>query len=173
MRKTLQTAALIASVALPLQSLAGEPFGRLFFTPAQRSALDAGKQIRTQKASPAPEARSPREITLSGVVTRSDGDSTVWINGIALDKRSSGVSARTTGSDPAAAEVRLAGARNSVRMRVGQHLESSSGRIAERYSQTAQAGKKVDPNLTAKEANAEGKPPPATADAVRASAPEN
>lgn len=111
-----------------------EPLGRLFFTPAQRNALDAGKHVRTSQISPASAVRVPREVTLNGVVTRSDGESTVWVNGRALDKRpASGVSATASGSDPAAARVKLGGASNTVKMRVGQRLQRSTGKIAEPY----------------------------------------
>ena len=151
MRRAFLTSVLIASVVIPLQGIADEPFGRLFFTPAQRNALDAGKQVRTRKAPSTPAMRGPREVTLNGVVTRSDGESTVWINGMALDKRNSGVSVRTTVSDPAAAEVRQTGARGSVRMRVGQRLESSSGRVSEPYATAATARPAASPKLVTTE----------------------
>lgn len=114
---------------------AAEPMGRLFFTPAQRSALDAGKAIATPKSSRAPAAPpGPREVTLNGVVTRSDGESTVWVNGHALDSTAlPGVSATASGSDPAAARVKMRGTRGTVQLRVGQRLERATGAIAEPY----------------------------------------
>lgn len=134
MRKALCVAVLVAGSILPAAGLATEPLGRLFFTPEQRVALDAGKQIRTPRSSRALSVRDPREVTLNGVVTRSDGDSTVWVNGRALDKQpASGISATASGSDPAAARVKVRGARNTVQMRVGQQLDPVSGKVLESY----------------------------------------
>ena len=111
-----------------------EPLGRLFFTQAQRNALDAGKHVRTSQISPASAVRVPQEVKLNGVVTRSDGESTVWVNGRALDKRpDSGVNATASGSDPATARLKLGAARNPVRLRVGQRLDRGTGKIAEPY----------------------------------------
>ena len=134
MRKAVSVAALVASLIVPATGKTVEPLGRLFFTPAQRSSLNAGKLIGTPRSSLAPAVLGPREVTLNGVVTRSDGESTVWINGRSLDRRpASGVSATASGSDPAAARVKLGGAPNAVKMRVGQRLQRSSGKIAEPY----------------------------------------
>ena len=56
--------------------LAADSLGRLFFTPAQRNVLDAGKSLG--KAAPVvPVAPGPRNVFLSGVVTRSDAERTV------------------------------------------------------------------------------------------------
>lgn len=125
------------------EAVAAESLGRLFFTPAQRSALDGGKRIGEPRVKRAPAPRGPRELKLDGVVTRSDGESTIWVNGRALDKRpasgrpASGISATTSSSDPAAARVKLGSARNAVQMRVGQRLERSTGKIAEPYESVA------------------------------------
>lgn len=139
MKLRLQLLALTAA-SLPWWPMhAAEPMGRLFFTPAQRSALDAGKAIATPKSSRAPSVPpGPREVTLNGVVTRSDGESTVWVNGRALDGNAlPGVSATASGSDPAAARVKLRGTRGTVQLRVGQRLERATGAIAEPYESVA------------------------------------
>lgn len=173
MRRAFLTSVLIASVVIPLQGIADEPFGRLFFTPAQRNALDAGKQVRTRKAPSTPAMRGPREVTLNGVVTRSDGESTVWVNGTTLDKRNSGVSARAISTDPAAAELRVTGARNSVRMRVGQHLDTSNGSVGERYAQTGQARQASAPDMAAKDNGAKTKLPFTASEAAHDAASGN
>ena len=81
MKKALAVAVLVAGSIMPAAGMAAEPLGRLFFTPEQRAALDAGKLIQAPRSSRVPAARGPREVTLNGVVTRSDGESTVWVNG--------------------------------------------------------------------------------------------
>ena len=70
---------------------AEEELGRLFFTPERRQALDRQRQFNIEE--------KPQEIpedatfTINGVVTRSSGKRTVWINGVAQNdnERPSGV----------------------------------------------------------------------------------
>jgi hypothetical protein len=96
--------ALIGVLALPLPTLAqGGPvvgaappvhFGRLFTTPAERERLDAmrlsGGQVASApampvpavpgEAAPLPPPPPPQPVTLNGVVQRSGGASTIWVN---------------------------------------------------------------------------------------------
>lgn len=141
MRRATILFALIAALAAPV-AVAVEPLGRLFFTPAQRSALDAGKRLAT---SPAPAAskraapRGPGSITLSGVVRRSDGEYTVWVNGRAVGKGGPpGVSAAPSANHPSAARVNLRGTNDPVELRVGQQLKRSTGKVLEAYQSSAE-----------------------------------
>jgi hypothetical protein len=123
---------LVIAVTLPwCATVAAEPLGRLFFTPAQRNTLDAGKQLATsRKAAPS----GPPAATLNGVVTRSDGESTIWVNGHAVSGNGTpAVNASASASDPAAARVELRGARNPVRLKVGQRFDRSTGKVKESY----------------------------------------
>jgi hypothetical protein len=123
-----------------------EPLGRLFFTPSQRAALDAGKQISKPRTVRAVAPRRPRAVMLNGVVTRSDGESAVWINGHeAGSKTISGVRASTSATDPTSAQLRVGGARKSVRLRVGQKLDPASGNILERYESAVSSTAAVVP----------------------------
>ena len=122
-----------------------EPWGRLFFTPSQRAALDAGKQVSKPSTVRAAAPRAPRAVMLNGVVTRSDGESAVWINGHeAGGKIVSGVSASTFASDPTSAQLRVGGGQKSVRMRVGQQLDPISGKVLEPYELPAPSATVVD-----------------------------
>ena len=161
------TATALLMLALLAPSLhAAEPLGRLFFTPAQRNTLDAGKQLdRPKKAGPS--VRGPRSVTLNGIVTRSDGESTVWVNGRALDGRTAtGVSSTASGSDPAAARVKVRGARNTVQMRVGQRLERSTGRITEPYESNVNQTEAATPSGKDGEVEAGRKQTPSTPEAA-------
>lgn len=131
--------ALIAALVAPGASGA-ETLGRLFFTPAQRSELDAGKRLSASPAASRPAApRGPGSITLSGVVRRSDGEYTVWVNGRAVGKGGpSGVSAAPSTKHRSAARVNVRGTSNPVELRVGQQLRRSTGKIVETY-QTSSA----------------------------------
>ena len=79
MARCLAAAVLLASAHAGAQA----PLGRLFFTPEERAALDAGRPLHAE-----PEVQTditPRR--LDGIVRRSDGHSTVWINGAAEQRR--------------------------------------------------------------------------------------
>jgi hypothetical protein len=99
---------------------AEEPLGRLFFTPQQRAALDAGRrltQAKPQTATNLQRPRAPREIMLNGIVTRSDGQEIVWVNGKPLEKQSAG--RRVKVKDPSTATIQV-GSDQTVELRVGQ-----------------------------------------------------
>ena len=144
MRHFLLSVAVLAIASFIPASAVSETLGRLFFTPEQRNALDAGKRVQGPRPS-GPEIRAPRSVTLNGVVTRSDGESTVWVNGRALTERAtSGVSATAT-TDSSAAKVKVGGVRNPVRIRVGQRLDVGTGKIAEPYESRVSPVKTATP----------------------------
>lgn len=104
----------------------GGELGRLFFTPEQRALLDL-----TRRAQPgAAQADDSYDgLTLSGVVTRSDGKRMVWING-----RPQPVGeGLTNGRSPASASIPLPGGEGKVRLKVGQTLDPTSGKVEEGY----------------------------------------
>ena len=69
-----------ALLVLVAQSALAQELGRLFFTPEQRAALDARRKARVPDKPAAPMVVSPT-TRLDGYVKRSDGRSTVWMNG--------------------------------------------------------------------------------------------
>jgi len=87
-----------------------EELGRLFFTPAQRQQLE----LATQKA-PAP-ADTPRAITVNGIVQKTGGKRTVWLNGTAQEANAD--MARTPESEP----LTLHGISSPVSVKVGQRV---------------------------------------------------
>ena len=132
MRKALCVATLVAGSIIPGTSMAAEPLGRLFFSPAQRSILDAGKYLATQAPVVVP---APRTIHLSGVVTRSDSENTVWINGTAYHNASpDGVQVKTDRAAPESTAIRVPSKASSTRVKVGQRLDLNSGRIEEDFT---------------------------------------
>jgi hypothetical protein len=77
-------AALLAVACLLAVPTAGaQELGRLFFTPEQRAALDARRRARVPDKPAAQTVVSPT-TRLDGYVQRSDGPSTVWVNGEGL-----------------------------------------------------------------------------------------
>lgn len=113
-----------------------EPLGRLFFTPAQRAVLDAARLQDRATDVPPPAAR----VILNGVVTRSDGGATVWINNQphAGGDGPPGVTVDATGQ----VGVKSAAGR-TVRLKVGQSLDPGSGKVDEAYRRPRPAGEKA------------------------------
>ena len=109
-----------------------EALGRLFYTPEQRAALNANIRSITDKPTEAiPIAPS---VTLSGVVTRSDGERTVWVDGRAYHKGNpDGVRVITNSANPAGAELKVRGVRKRRAVRVGQRLDPTTGTTSEPY----------------------------------------
>jgi hypothetical protein len=64
-------------------SLAAAPAdpGRLFYTPAQRAQLEAARVRNVTQDRQAEAALAPPPERFDGVVIRSDGASTLWVNG--------------------------------------------------------------------------------------------
>src|SRR4051812_38984966 len=116
-------------------SRAAEPLGRLFFTPAQRHIFDLGKQL---PSSPKAAPPGPQSTKLNGVVTRSDGETTVWINGHTIGKHDAPIKSTASATDPAAAHVELPDAKNGFKLKVGQRYVRSTGKIIESYQLSTQ-----------------------------------
>lgn len=113
--------------------------GRLFFTPVERAKLDARRLeaiANANRPAPPPVAEAPPKapqsqvLTLNGVVRRSDGESTVWINGKSVSRQSE-FGSRAVGEG--AVGVDLPGSGKRVRLKVGQSVESLSGVVEESY----------------------------------------
>jgi len=124
------------------QSAATAPMGRMFFTPAERAALDESR--RRPVPVPAPESEvlppAPSYVTLDGVVRRSDGATSIWLNSGLVEGRRTADGLEVTGPKSARAAgritVRVPQAGRSVDLRVGQQLEVTSGQVRERYQLT-------------------------------------
>lgn len=78
-------ALLLASWGATVQAQPTEALGTLFFNAAERRAI---VQARTVPSGPPP---APTLLSLSGMVVRKGGNSTVWINGQALAEGSAPV----------------------------------------------------------------------------------
>lgn len=114
--------------------------GRLFFTPEARARLD---ELRRRPPEPKVVARPeeppppvPEYVTVDGVVRRSDGASTVWINREPVygSRAESGIVVTPSrGATPADVTVQLPQIGRSVRLKVGQQLEVNSGEVKEAY----------------------------------------
>ncbi|HXU41641.1 MAG TPA: hypothetical protein VN675_04895 [Burkholderiales bacterium] len=121
---------LLAAASLALVPAArAQELGRLFFTPDQRTALDARRKARVPDKPAAAAVASPT-TRLDGYVKRSDGPSTVWVNGEGLletspDAPRIGATSRDDGR--VSVPVGESGAR--VGLKPGETLDRGSGEV--------------------------------------------
>jgi hypothetical protein len=115
---------------LPSPGYAEGSLGRLFYTPEQRARMDVARQhersIRIDEEESAPQSAN---ILLNGVITRSDGKSTVWINNRIQNEATQSATVGKGG------EVRIVtpGAKRAVPLKVGQSIDMNSGQVEEVY----------------------------------------
>ena len=115
-----RAALLLAALLLPPCAQAQE-IGRLFFTPEQRGALDARRRARVPDRPAATPILASPTTRLDGYVRRSQGPSTVWVNGASVDEASPGGDARVS------VPVGEGGAR--VRLKPGETLDRGTGEV--------------------------------------------
>lgn len=115
--------AAVAAMVAAAQVMAAEPLGKLFFTPEQRAVLERQRQLNL------PETRTLDEATVSldGVVTRSSGRSTVWVNGRPQNEntRDTGVTAAVSPRNPAQAVV-TPGEDPAASLKVGESINRAT-----------------------------------------------
>ena len=109
----------------------GQParhLGRLFSTPQERALLDArrdGSVIESQSAAPAtaaPPTTPPAPLLLNGVVQRSNGQTTVWLNDAPLAERDGKV------QPDRSVQLRLPSGKR-VTLKPGQSYDETTGAI--------------------------------------------
>jgi hypothetical protein len=118
--RLLAAAAALATLA-PAQ--AAEPLGRLFFTPERRAALERQRQYNIQ------ETRTVQGATmrLDGIVRRSSGHTTVWVNGQAQHDRSRDAGVAVALPPQSADAARLsAGDEAPAQLRVGESINRAT-----------------------------------------------
>ena len=152
-------------LALPAQA---DALGRLFYTPEQRAMLDLARRttpLRTNSSEAEPNVA--QGFMVNGVVTRSDGLRSTWVNGhLEQSVDHSGKHGRNQ------AHVQLPG--GEIKLKVGQSYNPTTGRVEENYrrapppSQPAPTvAKSSAPKATAKPPATDGRdenaePEPAT-----------
>jgi hypothetical protein len=132
--------------ALGACAFAQEPeLGRLFLTPEQRAALDNARRnkIRAEAlavtAAKKPKIPPARSVTINGIVSRSDGESTVWVNGRPTEGQTEdGMRVTISPGSQSSVLLREPEKGKQVRLKVGQRADLVSGRIQEPYEQRKQ-----------------------------------
>ena len=117
--------------------------GRMFFTPEQRATLDKSRR-QSLRPEPVPEFKAPppplpQNVSVTGLIRRSDGKHTIWLNNHVVDERqTSGIHAGISRRDNHV-RLRVPDDGKSVDLKVGQTLEIVSGSIGENYARRAPA----------------------------------
>jgi len=156
----------LITLLLPLFGFAAEPLGRLFYTPQQRATLDNARQqkikINVETEAPTP----PENISVNGVIKRSDGQSTVWINNRPLNEKRvpSGIKIISRNAENASVTLQLPQSSRNVDVKVGQSLDATSGHIQENYQRPPPPvmQKKTAPSAQSEHQNALATPAPSS-----------
>lgn len=114
----------VFATAVPPLARAAE-LGRLFFTPERRAALEHQRAFNVQEA----QTLQGTTMSLDGVVHRSSGKSTVWINRQAQnegDSARTGVNATVAAGSPGSA-VLAPGEEAPSRLKVGEAVNRATG----------------------------------------------
>lgn len=130
---------LIASGAAPAAEI-----GRFFFTPAQRAALDAARkqnvrveigneETERQPAAPTAAPPTPQTVRLNGLIQRSDGKSTVWLNNKPVTEQNNAGMNITTNRNDTRVKLLVPESGRSMDLKVGQSAEIVSGTVEEGY----------------------------------------
>jgi hypothetical protein len=99
-----------------------QELGRLFFTPEQRSALDARRKARVPDKPAAAAVASPT-LRLDGYVKRSGARSTVWVNGESVDDRP------PAGGSDSRVGVSIGESRDRIPLKPGETLDRGNGEV--------------------------------------------
>jgi len=162
---------------------AAESLGRLFFSPEQRSTLDTLRSKKTrvvletetpnEKPPPAP---TPEVVTYGGIVRRSDGNATVWINNRAIEDKDVRSGSTIVGRvrPDGSVSVQSSQSGRAVDLKVGQRAELLSGSVEEGYARRNLPGsqKPEEKSEIKPESKPEAKPAGNTSPAAQAAAAE-
>ncbi len=104
-----------------------EQLGRLFLTPQARSTLERQRQLNIQNA----QVVQGGSLSITGVVVRSSGKSTTWINGVPQHDGdgATGVRVEVDRRNPGRARV-IVGDEGPVPLKVGESLNRGTKEAA-------------------------------------------
>ena len=126
-RRSLRLALVAFIFALPCATTADE-LGRLFFTPERRQQLDHQRQFNIEEKSEVPEDPT---LTINGVVMRSSGKRTVWVNGIVRsDAEASGDAVVSPKPGNPAHLIVRPGETRATEAKVGDTVNQASGEVS-------------------------------------------
>ena len=136
-----RAACVIALMSIACTACAAE-LGRMFYTPAQRATLDTARKqnIRTEIGTDDSEPQQkpvaaplPQNISVNGIIRRSDGKNTIWLNERPIDERQTGGVKAAIGKNDNRVRLSVPESGRSVDIKVGQTVEMVSGAVDESY----------------------------------------
>lgn len=156
------TTAALAALLVAVTGLSSAPvqaLGRLFLTPKERIMLEKRRHAEQQQpqplvmtppepVEPEPEAAPPPEvpsITVNGVVQRSDGESTAWVNGMNTqtgDLSSQSITVEPKGIEGEKVRIKTPKHLPDVELKPGQTYQPTIGDIVDVYGPKAQTPKR-------------------------------
>jgi hypothetical protein len=119
-------------LATAAAAASAQELGRLFFTPEQRAELDARRKARVPDRPAAVVTESP-STTLDGYVKRSNGKSTVFLNGEPITEGADAKRAQVIPSrdDPSRAAIEVGEGGRRVPLKVGESLDRGTGEVSD------------------------------------------
>jgi hypothetical protein len=126
----------------------GAELGRLFTTPQERAMLEKSrhqpapqvekqpKRIEKKPSSVAEEVKAPPRITINGVVSRTDGTSTVWVNGMNSldgDLNAQHIYVDSSSTRGEKVTIRLPNSPLELRLKPGETYEPSASTVIDGY----------------------------------------
>lgn len=111
-------------LSMPAEIASAEPLGRLFFSPDRRAALERQRQLNIQEA----QTLEGATMRLDGVVVRSSGKRTVWVNSQAQHDAAAptGVTVDLSVREPGRATL-SAGEEAPAQLKVGESVNRATG----------------------------------------------
>jgi hypothetical protein len=104
--------------------------GRLFFTPAERAQIEQSTIPQPPTLTPS----APPVLEVNGIVQRSDGKGTVWLNRHPIQEDTRQEIIKINKLHPNSDQVRLNLSQYRLSLRPGQHLDPVTGKAAENLS---------------------------------------
>lgn len=104
---------------LAASSAWADPLGRLFLSPERRAVLERQRQLNIQEV----QTIEGSTVTLDGVVTRSSGKTTVWVNQRPQNENAlgTGITATVSGKEPGKVVV-TPGDESPTSLKVGESI---------------------------------------------------
>lgn len=113
-----------------------EPLGRLFFNPDERARLDQMRNSNTLDYTQIGQMPT-EQITLNGIVRRSSGKTTAWVNQVPQrENEMQGVTVLKSKTKSPLVPLQLPSGKQ-IRLKPGQTFDTTKGQIREGYEDAA------------------------------------
>ena len=135
-----RTRVLLLLALLPIAHVCvAAELARMFYTPAQRATLDNARkqnirvEIGNESEQQPAAAPVPQNVSVNGIIRRSDGKNTIWLNNRVVDEQNPGGMNAAMGKSDNRVRLSVPDSGRSVDLKVGQTVEIVSGTIEESY----------------------------------------